>query len=288
MVDTESMSAFTPLTKEQSPPALRQVQEFVTKVWNHPLVDEKTRTHRLEARTKLEKYLDTNNVPQSDYFSVPVGSLLWNTTDSSDYDYVLCLKNKELWEKLYGQHIPTGSTPNKSMIGANQLSKQGLDLLAGPEYLTGNIENDAYFLKVLLFTPDEFIGGNLELAQKLRLALVEYYVAGGPSEERQRLLEQYFQIRVNWEKQQKFSELKAGVPTIRQQRFDRVLHERAMIATRSKPERDPDDYKRVFENARKNMHVPSIQTYLEAMRESGGKLSLLKPNQQRVVTQALP
>lgn len=285
MGDTEPMSAFVQ-KKESGPTPMRQVQEFVTKVWNHPLVDEKTRAHRLKARTKLEQYLDTKQVPQSDYFSVPVGSLLWNTTDSSDYDYVLCLKDKELWEKLYGQHIERGGTSNHSIIGANVLTKQGIDIPSGPEYLTGNMENDAFFLQCLLFTPDELISGNLPLAQKLRLALVEYYLANGPSEERQTLLEQYFQIRVNWEKQMKHSELKNMEPTIRRQRFDRLLHERAMIATRSKPERDLEDYKKAFTRARENMHVPSIQTYLEAMRQSGGALSLLKPDQH--VTQALP
>ena len=61
------------------------------------------------------------------------------------------------------------------------------------------------------------------------------------------------------------------------------LDKRSKLATRSKPQRDPEDYKKAFEKARKNMHVPSIQTYLEAMRQSGGSLTLLKPSQQRLL-----
>lgn len=247
--------------------------------------------HRLKARTKLEQYLDSKQVSRSDYFSVPVGSLLWNTADSSDYDYVLCLKDREFWEELYGKYIGGPGTSNLSIIGANVLIKQELDIPSGPEYLTGNMENDAVFLQCLLFTPDELISGNLQLAQKLRLALVEYYTGDSPSERRQQILEKHFEEKYkSWEKRNKPTHGPRGVveSPVRQQRYDKVLAERSVIATRTKPDRDPEDYKKAFENARKNMHVPSIQTYLEAMRQSGGALSLLKPEQQTVVTQALP
>ena len=193
-----------------------------------------------------------------------------------------------MYDWLYGKDA---QSRDNSILGKPQLKKYNIDLLSGPECLTGDIKKDLYFLRSLLFTPDEFIGGNLQQVQELRLTLVEHYAVDDSPERRQQMLENYFQDRfISWETLRKLTHDPKVVvnPLIRKDRFDRILQERSKIATRSNPERDQGDYKKAFEKARKNMHVPSIQTYLEAMRQSGGSLTLLKPSQQKVVTQALP
>ena len=125
MGDSEPNSAFIPTTEQVSP--FGQVQEFVTKVWNHPLVDEKNPRTPTKCTLKARAILGyRNRIPRTDYFYIPVGSLLWNTTDESDYDYQLFFNNKELYIRLVDQG---NEKSYDAIFGSEKLKQNKIDLL---------------------------------------------------------------------------------------------------------------------------------------------------------------
>lgn len=126
---------------------LEQVRQFVTKVWEHPLVDEQTRKHRELAKTKLDILLKKFGVDPLTYITIPVGSLIWATDEKSDFDYQLALLHKDT----------LNSIDQKSL--RSELDREGVNIVK--IYNFDEAFQDKVDSIILLLTPDNYIGGEI-------------------------------------------------------------------------------------------------------------------------------
>lgn len=251
-----------------------ELQKFITRTWNHPLLDSRTIEHREEAKTKLANILVESGVMLNDFFTVPIGSLLWATDDQSDFDYHLVTIGKKssyifnFNQEEYHQFYDRCDLENVwfSMNHLMDVSEYG---------------HSPYTVTNLLFTPDEYIVGNLAAAQNVRLlyanrlkpnvgfdlwvnniwGIVENY------------WERFFR---NWD-DLSLENSQSG-PVIRHPKENPERERRARIdrnlARRSQQSSSPQRYIEAFTNARQRMNIIDSRIYSNAIIATNGALSI--------------
>lgn len=251
--------------KEISLSSREEIAKLVTRIWEHPLLDKGTIAHRSLAKKKLSLILDSMGINPQSYFTVPVGSLIWAVNRQSDFDYQLVFGTQEEYEAARG------------IIDANE-RKFNFKLRLGKVHLMNNMSSDKYIkfgqCHGLLFTPDEYIGGNIELAKATRIKAVAQTTTGGiyPNVWEENIRPNFATFFTQWDDTSR--ELaRFGRSISKKDRTKRITDRLRLRAHQSS---NPDLYIKKFYQARKNIIVPDIETYAAAIRQTKGALEINK------------
>lgn len=231
--------------------ALIEVRKFVTRVWEHPLVDKRLKEHRQEAKRQTLLYLEKHGIDKDSFVGIPVGSTRTIVNEESDFDVVFIAKDMEAFKKM-------------AQIHAFQIPKEAPDfrLEIGniiPPYVVDSCGEGSVHL---LFTPDEYLLGNLEFAKEARLRIIRGIKRqfGDEVETEWGSIEAIFN---RFYKEWHLSERK------KTDRFRQVMNRR------SKQTHVPQRWSDRFLKSLRGMKVPDYQTFSFAMEHSGGALELL-------------
>lgn len=226
------------------------VENFLTRLWNHPLLDEQTQNHRLAAIEYLQNISPELKQLENSYAAFLVGGSVWITNEKSDYDFVIVAKDQESLIKI--QKLILAKANNKIHI-ASADSIQNSDHPDG--FINPNI------LPAVLFTPDEFVSGGL--AQQLRVQVMQH-------------IEKDLGGENWWENAQNgicanFKRYYADWPI---QNFDKSRGMRLIknLTERSEASENPKMYQETFMAAVKIFRPPNYRTYKDVILKSGGKL----------------
>jgi hypothetical protein len=254
--------------REYATPPSEQVGKFVTRIWEHPLVDQETRNHRELAKAKLVNILSDFGVDTNSFITIPVGSLIWATDSQSDYDYQLVFGTKE----QHRQALDTLKPREKEFF--ERLKQEKAKVIPNfPVYADDFV--DPPKCANFLFTPDEYIGGNIQLARDLRKKAVERmkyddytqsdweFVVGSR-------FEIFFtkwddlSLHLSWQYKDKKDDAKR----------DRTRRIEERLKLKSQQSHNPSLYMKRFNEARQSMHIPDLRTYSEAINSSSGALHI--------------
>lgn len=231
--------------------ALDEVESFVTKIWQHPLLDERTIEHRKNGLDEMNKLLQENNLEDS--FAVLVGSSIWITTEKSDWDFILYQTNPDTTT-----HIDV-KNPNINIIERRSVQQSAV------------FEFEKHF--DLLVTPDEYIAGNVNLARRVRHLILSKLVLDGHSlegwkgKQNQARFDNYFRDVIRgWYAFLDYDHNKAEERT---NRVKRHLEERAKLSNMS-----PEKYYMEFNAALNRIKPPDINTFCDAMQYTKGALNI--------------
>ena len=242
----------TPETEEVQ--ALEQVEGFVTKVWEHPLLDAFTIEHRQKGIAAMETVLKENNLENG--FAVLTGSSIWIAKENSDWDFIVYQKN------------PDTSAP----IIQNNERVNIIDIRVAQE--SAVFYFDRHF--DLLVTPDEYIVGNIKLARQIRLLILNKLILDGElndgwnGELNQARIDKYFSEKIRgW-----FFLSSEFAPDKMEERYKRVqnnLDIRSDLAQMPK-----EKYIAEFNKAMNEISPPKISTYWKALQYTNGELHIDK------------
>jgi len=138
------------------------VQKYITQMWQHPLLDETTRQHRRRGPKLLTDFAHELEIGDGEWYGIPFGSTLWITDEQSDHDYAVYAATLDADTK-WKRYFSTNSKEHARKHG-KPLPDTPLDILS---------EDDYRFQPHLYFTPDDYLVGNVELAQQQRLARIK-------------------------------------------------------------------------------------------------------------------
>jgi hypothetical protein len=256
--------------REYTPSPIEQIRQFVTRIWEHPLVDQITREHREQAKTKLAFLLSSYGVDPSTFITVPVGSLIWATDSESDFDYQL------VFDTRADKHQMLAILANHETEINEALNKEKARVVANYPISADSFLESAAFYANFLFTPDEYIGGNIELVRKIRLAAVQKMIADDYSDgDWHSVVESRFNIFFKkWDDlslhlSRMYKHPKADPSRDRTKRIEERLEKRASQT------HNPEKYMEAFRKARSNLQMPDFKTYSQAILSSQGELHLL-------------
>ncbi|MCL4363998.1 hypothetical protein M1328_02040 [Patescibacteria group bacterium] len=244
-------------------PPIYQIRKFVTTIWEHPLVDETTRKHRQLAVKKLTSYLQENGIDPKTFFTIPVGSLVWNTDSDSDFDYLLIVDNDDNLNKI--EKI-VGGEENKT-----RLKKAKIEIMKNYPDTAESYIDAPYICFSLFFTPDEYIGGNVEMARKTRLEAIKRFTDIGGTEETWDFhmnldFDSFFR---HWEETTVRD--KILFKTEKESRHERIRYK---LEERANQTHNPKSYREVFLRNREYIKIPHLNDYQNAIISSKGMLNL--------------
>lgn len=264
-------------------PAVTEVEKFLTTVWQHPLLDQKTIDHRQQALTALPPFMERFSIDPSEYIGIPYGSFLWITDEASDNDYQII--NFERFSgpgKFNDAEIYARKNPENKIHLSDM---RGIDKDDPQLFL-----NHSHALGYLLFTPDEYLLGNVGKARELRLKVIDQLLADSSSldlnwagqtstDTKYGTMQTFFDTYFKGWAQHQFTTrvgLMAGDEG-RKRREDAFKKRSARLdhnlAERSAAVFDPE-YKEHFMQAFAQLTIPSFSVYAEALRQEGGALHL--------------
>ncbi|SRR5258708_1164264 len=261
------------VSQEENVSPKEDVERFVTRVWEHPLVDDITRKRREEGKRAFSTVLQERGLNQANYIGIPVGGIVWLATENSDVDFIPIAKDKEAADALEAvrkKEISHRYGAGKDILS---ISKEGeipcdIEIFFGdsnkpiPTAEAINEDTLSSFEK-LLFTPNEYIAGEEELADTLRLALINNAYA------KQQLeigLSWGFYNYVHWKDN---INIKLGEnPRKREERFSDALENRAQQS------HSPGAYKKKFNESLELIKPPSFSVFQQALQETNGNLSI--------------
>ena len=248
-----------------------EVRQFVTRVWEHPLVDETTRRHREQAKQKLSDILQKYGIGCGTFITVPVGSLIWAAGEQSDFDYQLVFRSRESSENAYDIF-----KKNRPYL-QEELKKERVHIVANfPCSADYYIENAAHCAN-FFFTPDEYIGGDVNLAKELRLKAVQMVERDNYSQKDwESVVGSRFDIffrkwddlsvHLSW----RYKSEKEDVKRDRTRRIEERLKLRANQTHK------PKSYIATFDRSRNEMKIPNLETYSQAIKNTSGSLTLVQ------------
>ncbi|MBI4973748.1 hypothetical protein HZC27_04015 [Candidatus Roizmanbacteria bacterium] len=244
---------------------LEQVRKFVTRVWEHPLVDEQTRNHRELAKTRLHDVLNKFGIDPQTYITIPIGSLIWATDEKSDYDYQLVMDSEKNVQK-----VMNAFSYNEEIIKELKINIVG-GCLAMKKFINSPSE-----FACLLFTPDEYIGGSVEMLKNIRLGAINKMKEGEFNQK-----DWEYEVGSNFDFFFKYWDdlfLDPDFP-YKQKKNDPRRDRSRRIASRLKQRafqaHDPKKYRETFNKVRESLTIPDFRTYIQAINSSYGALNLL-------------
>lgn len=258
------------ITSLAEPPnhSLGEVEKFITLVWAHPLVSQKEREHRLKGNSKVIALMQSFDIPHSAYFAVPFGSTRWVVNPTSDFDADVYITDNEMRDRF---KIPGSGFS----IAENGVHIQYPHILDNLFNKTNSVPTIPGNLCNLFFTPDEYIIGNIQLADDTRLKAV-------------RFIEENMDLQLLWNNPDSlmnkwFNQLfrdwgsgKRHYSSFIDRSFtigDRTRYLDA-IDKRSKQTHSPKRWKETFEKAKERLTIPSFIGYKQAVYASDGALHL--------------
>lgn len=153
----------------------KTVDRFLEDTWMHPLLDEETLNHRERGRSKVVKVFKDFSI-EKDFLFLPIGSTIWIATDGSDHDGYLLYANNEALERVFG---PLDDPNNKSFTKfLGRMEEENINLFTAVSLtsLSGYNHSELvskYFLLNILITPDNMVVGDIAVAKKARLSIIE-------------------------------------------------------------------------------------------------------------------
>lgn len=243
-----------------------QVTDFISGVWNHDLLDLRTKELRLQAKDAVEQTLGGYHITNDMYIAIPVKGYVWSLTDTSDYDYRIIANNGE--ENLYNEARKKIS----NWVHVVDLVEQD-KLIHEPKNRKPVIHSAAY---ELLLTPDNFIVGNIQAAQEARLKIVRYLSEPHDGHNywdgKNDSLQDHFQAQyIQWGIGKNSKEAKPAPDQdfgklSKHARFDILLFDR------SQQEVNPLQWQRDYLKSLQSRKIPSVKVYKHALEESQGAL----------------
>lgn len=151
---------------KESPSPKEQVERVVTALWEHPLLDEATIAHRKAALAALPSFLNKFGIDNSEYVGILKGSSQRIVDETSDYDFTIIHPNSinEPGDKFTEAGIAARDKQLKIDISSIQPIS-----LNNPNLAT----NAGHTMTQLLFTPDEYLVGNIDLAHQYRRNVID-------------------------------------------------------------------------------------------------------------------
>lgn len=254
---------------------LKQVQDFIKGMWNHELLDEEMIRHRSQGKGKFEQFLQGQKFDQQYFFGLLAGSSLVVTDETSDYDYFVCGSREKLCARFFykvhsileaeeAQPKQTGISDERGKLAF--VDSECFTLADEFDMLKEDELSDRF--AALLITPDEFVAGNLKLAQRTRLKIIRTLNA-----------------MENWKRVTVWKQLKTyitknycgwmnenywGDVDKRRTRFTTVLAKRFL---------DEESRRKFLMKFRTyDKHLPTFEAYSQAMKKSKGALSIVLEN----------
>lgn len=256
----------TLITPDTTNISIMRIRNKIMHIWEHPLVNDETRKHRVKARQNAEVFFSQLGVLDQ-VVCAPMGSFLWCPDGESDYDMSLITKNFDLFKFLN--------------INSNAI-KEKTKLHIYPVRFLSNINLiDGFEPFEFLLTPDNYIIGNIGEARELRLKIVNDLAQKDDIENlwnsKKSLLNRYFNINYrDW------SLINNGTPF---NVVDRLLHRKKDRCRKSRFEKNLDKrakesninqdvWKTKYIEALKKFQLPSFEDYRKAVMATDGKLSI--------------
>lgn len=246
-----------------------KVGRFITRVWNHPLVDEKTLTHRNLARERLATVLNKFDIDKNDYFTVPVGSLIWATDDESDFDYQLVFESKEKLSQALNK------LNQRRAEFDQELSSNKIHIIQG-NFIYKSLYINPEMCASLLFTPDNFIGGNVALAASTRLQAVQTLMSNEqPAETWEKVVQpRFFFFFSHWDDLEHPLSQKYKRQTSKSRSRSKRIE--ARLEQRANQTKYPKRYKEVFMKAKNAITLPEVDVYASAIQKTKGELTIIE------------
>lgn len=235
------------------------LDQFTKRLWMHPLVSEETLAFRKECIDVITEAFELHKVNPKYCFAIPTGSFATIPTKHSDRDIFLM------------HTIPDNLRERQQLRdGIYELETQALDGLSVMnvlpiESLMLPVRINA--IPVILWTPDEYIAGNKELAIDTRRRLAQMFLKP-ESESRwgKHVVSVYDTFYRDWRK------LPTGQGK-REARFQNALE------THPIDERWRPTWEKVVIHRTENLVLPPREIYLSAIIANNGALALPKVRQ---------
>ncbi len=231
---------------EFRPSPVQEVQKFVTRMWEHPLLDQKTIQHRQRGKDALATLFSANNLSDLPYVGVPVGSEIWIVDQNSDFDFIVFTPHGyKLYAEIGNLIQSVGNNTVVHIINAfDSVLKDGKPLWG--DYIS------------ILLTPDEYVLGDAELARQLRHSLVDK-------------LEREQKADALWSLATDYGNSFRSWPHSTEKR--RIRFEKQLRA-RSERSSKPHKWQRYFQEAAIALELPPFAVYRDAIRQTNGALHL--------------
>lgn len=234
---------------------LEITRRFVTNFWEHPLLDKETKEHREKFKTVAKTVLEGAGLEPSDYVAVPVGGVRWAVAETSDFDAVVCYDNNA-FKKINNKF--------SELKRQNDFDEQ--------QRLIFDVNEDNWMKGLdLLFTPDDYIVGNLEAAWKIRLKMMEIIKEKGGESFWRETIDTYYRRTFVWWDLNVYAPPGKEREVLQGKRRKRIYDRLARKAAKSS---DPEAYINDFDIYRRKMTLPLFEDYYNGLNYSSGKLEI--------------
>lgn len=134
---------------------------LIYSVWEHQLVDQATKEARIRFKSQIMSFMQTCEFGSS-YAAIPLGSLHSLVDPYSDFDFALFIPDSV--------PLAWNSAQSKNEALERKLDIRMFSLVFNKfNYPKGDFPDLA---AALLFCPDEYVGGNIDIARNLRVTTV--------------------------------------------------------------------------------------------------------------------
>lgn len=151
------------LKEDVQSPEVVAYQNFLSKIWNHSLVDKKTEKFREEFKPKIQEFFSKHGM-NTGYIAVPVGSVHSLADSQSDMDIILFLDDKLI--SMWNSRIISDEEFKEAKIDIRMVST----MFNKWNYPKGDIIDLAF---AIMLCPDEFVAGDIERLRELRLVVAD-------------------------------------------------------------------------------------------------------------------
>lgn len=236
--------------------SLNATRKFVTVFWEHSLMDKETRRYREKFKEIVRNVFSGSGLSTADYVAVPVGGLRWAVSETSDFDAVVCY-GKGAFKKINNYKY----AELKTLYDFDEHQRTTFEV--NEDNLMKGVD--------LLFTPDNYIEGNIEAARKIRLDMMELLRNMGGESYWRETVDKHFRRSFVWWDLNVFAppgkekEIAVGK---RAMRISDRLNRRADKST------DPNEFKREFDLARRRITLPTFDVYYNGLKYSSGRLDI--------------
>ena len=246
----------------------RALRAFTTRVWEHPLLDQETVVSRSELLDAAGEVLG-QFLGKQGYVAFPLGSFRWIMDAESDLDLRIIIED-------------TGKDGLRNIGGklteiSERLKAAGIQVEDDTIIFMSDIESDndpTSLMTSLYLTPDNYVIGDRQLAQRLRAQLANLPEAMYKSAFRNMI--DYFELIKQWPSDGKYLAIH-GFAGEKPAHRTRAVRYATNTVLRGQQLRNPalrDHYPQLFAEALERLQVPSAETFKRGLAYSQGALEL--------------
>ena len=268
------------------------VKTFLGRVWEHSLVDKNLRRHREGIKTAANEVFEAFGVEPEHCVAIPVGSMPWGVDEETDYDFIVVTDDYDTYAKMtrklkdYVDDQQSRVTRHRELLDVMQVAYSGK--ISDP--------SNVYLFIPLFLVPDDYLGGNLEVAAQARLNAIRYFEklseqpGFGHWDWRETLsgaIEGAFDTNYrHWDSHIIEREEKRDIPfestADREERLNlavannakRLTRIKRLLAQRKSHSGNPGKVEVLFNESREKIKPPSYEEYRQAILADNGHLRL--------------